>query len=134
MRKVGKALFIGLEFLSYVALVIGLLTIISLALFTNLESCKFSEFQFGCDENSYDQIANLSYIIFVIYIRTALPTLLGLLGIFLGLRRIHHIKTAQLRNEGRFDEVEKLRNFILRSLKYGLLFAVMIGVLLFILR
>lgn len=129
MRKIGKILFMALELLSYIAFIVGLLAILSLAFSTRLGNCAMPNMYYNCDNKLYDQIANLSQHVIFIYVLTVLPMLLGLLGILLGLRRIHHIKTARLLAEGRIDEVEKLRYFLLISSKYVVISAIVLGLI-----
>ncbi|MEW7008521.1 hypothetical protein [Lentilitoribacter sp. EG35] len=127
MRNIGQKTFIALEFLSYVALIIGLFAIINLSFFNFLGNCTQIYLKFHCDGAFYDQMTNLSSEIIFAYILAVLPILLGLLGVLLGLRRIHHVKTVKLRAEGRTDEVEKLRYFLLRSSKYLVILAVLLA-------
>lgn len=110
MGKIGKTLFIALEISSYLALAICLFMIFSFVF--------FGEILFLPDGT----IAMGTRIIF------------GSLGVLLGLRRIHHIKTMRLRAESRFDEVVKLRNYLAKTGLYAAAFILVITIAIYILR
>lgn len=107
MAKISKVLFITLELLGYIALAFCLFVIFNLV------------FLGQADYFPADIVSK--------YMFAGVLTALGLLGILLGLRRIHHIKTNRLRSKGRSDEVEKLRFFLRRHSKYIAIAVILVG-------
>jgi heme/copper-type cytochrome/quinol oxidase subunit 4 len=67
-----------------------------------------------CSSNFYLNIASFSYTVILGTLFTFFPAILALVGVVWILRNIHHNQTMKLREEGRDNEVIKLRVFLVR--------------------
>ena len=103
------------EYICYIALVILLAAGLGYGFLYLLGECQnYLLDAKSCSSDFYANVASFCYTIILGTLFTFFPLILALGGVFWTLRNIHHNQTIKLREEGRDDEVIKLRVFLAR--------------------
>lgn len=106
-----------LEFICYIALVVLVAAGLGYGVLYVYGECQGYLFDpKSCSNAVFAGIANYSYTVILGTMFTFFPAVFALGGVFAILRNIHHNKTMRLLDEGRVDDVIKLRVFLLRIL------------------